>query len=447
MLRNLYFYLITFYFTNLLYGISFSPYIQFDYDSDTELYALDEQRIGHLDTGLILEYSDELVSFYSKFAYHLYDGINQKPNSFSPTSGIGYIENNSGLSYKQFNYFFATMKMIYSKNKLNIYAAFDNPSWGPGVNKIILSNKPPPFLNFGYVWHLNSKIKYEHLYGSLHSLIENTDDSVYDFDSSIDSYLSRNINAHRITYKMSDYISISLFELIVYGGRKIDFHYLLPLIPFLPIQSYLGDLDNDLLGIYIDSQLKNEFRFYATLVIDEWTPPDAFKEKHENWVIYQLGIENKNFIINNSGFIVEYIWSDYRVYNHKFDINDFYSYGYPLGFWAGPHAEQLYFQYNLKSNKTKFIIELSETIRGKIPVDYNDVFEDRYNDLSESKGMYSISVERLFKNRLLLKLGYSYIDWINSGLNPLQDGSNDLSDIIKNNYSISVKYSFKTIKI
>ena len=164
-------------------------------------------------------------------------------------------------------------------------------------------------------------------------------------------------------------------------------------------------------------------------------------------MIYQVGVQNKNFIINNSNVIIEYVWSDYRVYNHKFDVNDFYSYGYPLGFWAGPHAEQLYFQYNIKSNKTKFIIELSQSERGVIPIDYNDILVERYTNVSESKNIYSISIEHPFKDILLLKFGYSYISWENSGFEPSESDMNNLNDIIKNNYFISANYSFKSISI
>ena len=92
-------------------------------------------------------------------------------------------------------------------------------------------------------------MSYEHLYGKLNSLIKDTlHSNLYGSD---DRYpeLPRSINAHKVNYTVSDLIDLSLFEIIVYGGnRTIEPYYLLPFIPFLPIQTYLGDLDNDLIG-------------------------------------------------------------------------------------------------------------------------------------------------------------------------------------------------------
>ena len=37
---------------------------------------------------------------------------------------------------------------------------------------------------------------------------------------------------------------------------------------------------------------------------------------------------------------LEYNFTDQRIYMHKYPINDFYSNEKPLGFWAGPHAQE-----------------------------------------------------------------------------------------------------------
>ena len=44
---------------------------------------------------------------------------------------------------------------------------------------------------------------------------------------------------------------------------------------------------------------------------------------------------------------MEYTWTDHRVYRHRFQINDSYSHGYSMGFWAGPHAEELHLKYEI----------------------------------------------------------------------------------------------------
>ena len=57
------------------------------------------------------------------------------------------------------------------------------------------------------------------------------------------------------------------------------------------------------------------------------------------WIQY----ERCNF--EKSELQIEYNWTDQRIYMHKYDINDFYNHQLPLGFWAGPHAEELLFYY------------------------------------------------------------------------------------------------------
>ena len=118
---------------------------------------------------------------------------------------------------------------------------------------IILSDKSPHFFNFGYNRKLSNSFSYTHLYGRLESQIEDSSYfEIYNSDSNRMPTLQKSINAHKINYLLSDQVTISLYEMIVYGGnRSFEPYYFLPLIPFLPIQTYLGDLDNDLIGMSI----------------------------------------------------------------------------------------------------------------------------------------------------------------------------------------------------
>ena len=341
------------------------------------------------------------------------------------------------------------MRMTYNKQNFNFYMALDNPKWGPGINKIVLSDKAPPFFNIGYQWKLTDKLSYEHLYGKLNSLIEDTLYlNLYDTDDSRFSELPRAINAHRIDYTASDVLSIGLFEMIVYGGyRKVEPYYLLPLIPFLPIQTYLGDLDNDLLGTYININLKN-VKFYSSLAIDEWVPLDTFKKNHKNWFVYQFGIIFKpNFFKGfKESITIEYIQSDNRVYNHKFPINSFYSYDYPLGFWGGPHAEQFYFFYIQESKKVDFKIEVSHSKRGESIYGYGNNFIDRYSGTVERKQKITLSANYRYNKRINYNFGFSIISWNNAGFNPFNENT-EKRNIVKKDIQIGINYDFKEYKL
>ena len=335
------------------------------------------------------------------------------------------------------------MKINYNTNNLDFYAGLDNPMWGPGVNKIVLSDKAPPFFNIGYQWELTDRLSYEHLYGKLNSLIEDSlYYNLYGDNNSRFAEVSRSINAHRINYIFSDILSVGLFEMIIYGGnRSIEPYYLLPFVPFLPIQTYLGDLDNDLLGAYLNLDFKT-INFYSTLVIDEWTPPDTFKKNHKNWFIYQFGMSKKNIFTDNSKLTIEYIWSDNRVYNHKFSINNFYSYDYPLGFWAGPHAEQLYIAYALTINKFDFQFEFSNSKRGESVSGYNNNFVERYSGIVEKKENIKLLVNYRYSKKLELNCGFSIINWESAGFDPLGD-YDFTNNIIKRDIQFGINYHFK----
>ncbi len=430
---------------HIIFSFEITPYAIYEYSSDSDLYPYENQSLSHVGFGVNFIHETTNLNFKSKFSYHLFSGINERPNSFNYMEGFGYIENNPGLSSKQFNYFLPSMKINYHINDINFYAALDNPIWGPGVNKIVLSDKAPPFFNIGYTWELTNRLSYEHLYGKLNSRIQDsTYLDLYDNNASRFAEVPRSINAHRIDYIISNMVNIGLFEMIIYGGsRSIEPYYFLPFIPFLPIQTYLGDLDNDLLGAYVNIDFKN-IDFYSALVVDEWTQPDSFKKNHKNWFIYQFGMNFRPSIFDNldQTLTIEYIRSDNRVYSHKFSINDFYSYEYPLGFWAGPHAEQIYLSYFQRGKKIDFKIEISHSKRGESVYGYNNNFIDRYSGIVERKQNTKLSTNYRYNKRIEFNFGFSMINWKNAGFNPLDENA-AINNVLKKDVQFGINYHFK----
>ena len=431
-----------------LFSIEVSSFISYIYDSDTDLYVDENQNLHRNSFGLDIYHSHKNFYLESRLSYHLFTGINERPNSFNYYPGIGYIENNPGLDANQFNFFLTSLTFEYSYENVVYFFGLNNQTWGPGVNKIILSDKSPQFFNFGYKWNLSNNFSYTHLYGRLESQIEDSSYfDIYDTDLRRIPTFHRSINAHKINYLLSDQLTISVYEMIVYGGNRFfEPYYFLPLVPFLPIQTYLGDLDNDLIGISIELELQNN-SLYTSLVVDEWTPPDTFKKGHKNWFIYQFGVDIETNIFNNNGqFVLEYIYSDNRVYRHKFPINDYYSYSYPLGFWAGPHSTQLFLFLEQGIGEYDLKIEYSDSKRGESIYGYNNNFSERYLNGFEQKQIYKLGLSYSYNNQMLLDFSYSIIDWENAGFDPLNINI-ETSDIVKNNFQLSINYLFKEYKL
>ena len=421
------------------------------YHTDTDLTYHPNNSMNMFNIGTKINYESKNLSIKSKISYYLYTGLElengEKPDDFNPYSGFGRVENNPGLKDNQFNYFFSTIELSYKMDKLNIYSGFNSPKWGRGVSNIILSDKAPLYFNLGYIWKINSKFIYEHLHGSLVSSIEDPSCNSLYLSSNRYTQSPRSISAHKLLYKAFNKFWITFYEVLVYGGsRNFDPSYYLPLLPLLPIQTYHGDLDNDQIGLGLD-YYSNNFDLYFILAIDEWSPSLTFKEAHKNWFIWQLGVNKRSLFTNNDDFTIEYIWSDYRVYKHRFEINDYYSYGYPLGFWAGPHAEQFFMDYNFNIMKhLDLSLSYLNVKRGNTPDEiitskYNhDYYFERYSEGFEKKDIISLIISfNLLDNNFVLDLGINYIKWYNPSYNI--EFSDDLPDlVVKNDYFASIKY-------
>ena len=446
--RSLLFFLLSFALANS--QLTISPYIYFSFNKDSDMYRELDTPISSIRFGGEFTYTKNKLRLKSNISYNLFNGSNILPDDFRREQGLGKIETNPGLNSSQFNYFESLLFLDYSFNNFEVYTNISSPEWGDGISKTILSGKTPPYFNMGYIWEINDKITYEHMYGKLVSLIPDSSLShIYDTEYR-DSYFNRNIMAHRISYDYSERIKLYLYEIIVYGGnREFEFYYALPLVPFIPIQTYLGDIDNDLISIGLNYNIYKNAIIYFNLTIDEWTPPYTFNKDNKNWFVYQIGSEFKSMLADNDALRWEYIWSDYRVYRHRFDINNFYSYDYPMGFWAGPHSEHFFIDYTFNLGYFRLTLMYSDAKRGALTSSmldnqYSDNnYFNRYSNGYERKIINGINLGFMKLESTILNIGFNSINWINPSFE--LNANNDLSNknIIKNDYYINIKYHLK----
>ena len=192
------------------------------------------------------------------------------------------------------------------------------------------------------------------------------------------------------------------------------------------------------MGLDASFKIKKNFEIYFGFFMDELTPEWIFKKKNHNWFAWQFGFSKKDFLLKGTSFIFEYIWTDQRIYKHKYPFNDFYSYETPLGFWAGPHAEEFLIDYNLAFKNNIVRIGSSIVKRGNIGNDlvqgnYQDTYNPRYFDGYEHKIKNYIYIER--KSRLK---GLSYL----FGANALQFINLELNNISLDKHSIDVGFYY-----
>lgn len=365
---------------------------------------------------------------------------------------------NPDLNLEHQRDYFSNEMTWFESSMLNIQYELDdiifsfgkfNRHWGFGRSNLILSNNVPSFPQAGFIWQMAKNLSLEYFSGMLASQIEDTTNINYNNDAGQRKvYAQRSITGHRLIWKISPTLSFSAVETVIFGNRSIDFHYLLPFIPFWSMQRYVGDTDNiQMSGEIVWEKTKN-FQLFGALFVDEWRPEWTFDNKNRNWFGYQIGLIGKNILSENDKVRLEYTWTDHRVYRHRFNINDSYSYDYSIGFWAGPHAEELFLAYNSQFKGIDMTTSFSHLKRGELTENmlvgqYDNINYERFSGKTESRNVASIEgTKGIFTNMVFIRLGCDWIDWTNPGFNPYNPRPVSGKDFSK--FSLNIGITAKT---
>ena len=375
--------------------------------------------------------------------------VRKKSFGFSPEQGLPFLDSSkdgtthwvetasTNISYNGTNFLFEIGKF--------------NRHWGPGTHSILISNKPPSYPQFGLTWNILPNLKFIYFHGFLKSLIsDSTKASTYQGIGIRQIDLPRSIAGHRLEWTPIPGFTLGATESVVYGSRQIDFHYLLPFTSLWHMENHLGDIDNAQVGLDVSWNIKHSFKIYFSLYIDEWTPEWTFEDNDHNWFAWQTGFMWNDIIKYSDKLNIEYTWTDHRIYRHKFSINDYYSHGYPLGFWAGPHSEDLLMEYQTFIFDSGITFKYSNTKRGQLT---QKMLEDQYEDIGyerfsgeagfEQRRMGSFFIHRYFlKNQVEGQFGLEYIDWHNAGFDPYNPDPEEGNDVEKWSLVFNVFYIF-----
>jgi|TARA_B110001454_G_scaffold219055_1_gene249552 hypothetical protein len=386
-------------------------------------------------------------SFEGQFVYNSAQNVSQEVFLFSRNQGIEFP---NGYTFGEgFWYDYSTMKITYStENALFDFGKF-NRFWGPGIYPLIVSNKPPSYPQFGFEWDIIPSLRLKYFHGFLKSEIQDSIRASYYGNVGERQFnLPRSIAGHRLEWTPIPRVTFGATETVIYGIRGLDIHYLMPFIPFWSLQHYLGDTDNIQMSGDVSLNFENG-NLYAVLFIDEWRPEWTFEEKNRNWFGWQIGFTRTELFMKSDKLEGEFSWTDHRIYRHRFSINNYYSHGYPLGFWAGPHAQELYFNYFLPFGKYNLNINYSDATRGELTRDmlegqYNDDQHERFSGNSEHRMVIEVLIQRSFmKDQLGVQAGVELIHWKNPGFDPYKSDTFFGEDIEKWSISMGIYYNIK----
>ena len=351
----------------------------------------------------------------------LLGNVNQSIFNFSPKQSYAYLDQSKDADGFWTEYI--DTKLSYNNNNFIIELGKFNRHWGNGNRSLYISDKAPSYPQIGLKYKLNQKLSYFYFHGFLNSNIPDSSRSLYYKNNFSQRSISipRNIAAHRIEWKPNDKFIFNFNESVIYATRSIDIYYLIPILPFYPIENYIGDTDNIQMGVDILFKINELQKMYVSFFMDEFTPEWIFKSKNHNWFGWQFGYSMKGLIWKKSELQIEYNWTDQRIYMHKYEINDFYNHQHPLGFWAGPHAEELLFNYVVNFGDRFLKFHFSKTKRGlntreMVEDNYQDMQLKRYKEGYEERTLISINFETPSNIKdLRYSIDFNYINFKNAG--------------------------------
>ena len=247
----------------------------------------------------------------------LFGNVNQDIFNFSPKQSYAYLDQSKDADGFWTEHIDA--KLSYNYKNFVIELGKFNRHWGNGNRSLYISDKAPSYPQIGFKYKLNRKLSYFYFHGFLNSNIPDSSRSSYYKNTFSQRSISipRNIAAHRIEWKPNDKFIFNFNESVIYATRSLDIYYLIPILPFYPIENYIGDTDNIQMGFDILFRINELQKTYISFFMDEFTPEWIFNSKNHIWFGWQFGYNMKDVILKKSELQIEYNWTDQRIYMHK----------------------------------------------------------------------------------------------------------------------------------
>jgi len=213
-------------------------------------------------------------------------------------------------------------------------------TWGysPDYSPIFSANTAPfPFISIEKSFN---KVRFKSIHGFL---LPFTNEKIH----TMVLVPEKNIAAHRLEIDITPNFTASISEMAIYGRRRFEAEYLLPLNWFWGSEHNLGDRDNILMAVDYCWRMKPEMLVYQTLLWDELDWAKLFKPWWGNKFVFQTGLYWVPFSNTKYPDIrVEWTVSRPWVYTHNDSLLTFTSSEAGLGFPLGPNSQMFYLEMN-----------------------------------------------------------------------------------------------------
>lgn len=316
----------------------------------------------------------EKLSFYSRYTLYRMHFNENDPYPDEYKQGYTLLEENTDWlvwDVSEASLFWENDVMNLELSKIPIYWGFSKK------HSPILSSNVQSFAFFR-VSKTFKKIRAQSMMGSL-TPFSNGDISINKF-----------IAAHRFEFDLTQDLTISFSEMVLYADRDIELGYLLPVNLFWSEEHSLGNKDNVLMSFDAFWRVKPKLSVYGTFFWDELAWFKLFKPWWGNKFIFQTGvywIPFKNLQLPDFRF--EYTASRPWVYTHQDSLLNYTSAEHGLGFPLGPNSQLFYLEMNMWPSSKMFlsfnIINLKKGT--ELGSSVNDNYTLRNTDLDDNTSM------------------------------------------------------------
>jgi hypothetical protein len=397
--------------------------------------------------GLTLKgYIDNKLYFYSQVIENqqgFLNYIDEYINKYSAIPNNGFYKNyNSSVIGKLSGYDFLNAQGhigIPISKSVNIELGHGRHMIGDGYRSLLLSNFSNNYFYMKFntsVWKLN----YQNIFAELNPYSANFVGG--------DELLGKKYMAnHYLSFKANKNLEFGLFESVVFSRpNKFDFQYLNPVILYRTVEHLLGSADNALLGFNLNYTIKNKFKIYGQIMLDEFNlellkkDDGSFVNKHG----FQIGIKYPDFIIKQLHLFAEYNTVRPYTYSHNrpdttsLSISNYSHYNQALAHPLGSNFREIIFglNYNPTSRLNVNIVASNMSIgRDKNGLNYGSEILRNTNTLVNPTGNKTLQGERndilFFRGKISYDLMKNYNLFINT-----QYRSSKSKDITINNNSL-----------
>jgi hypothetical protein len=217
----------------------------------------------------------------------------------------------------------------------------DRLRWGPGWRgNVILSDTGPSF----DMIKLKARYKRFTLTSVTGFLRTDLADSSRSYDGGRKLVpRKKRLAAHRIEISVSEKVDIGFSEMVVYGDRSWEPGYANPIMFYWSAQHHLGDQDNVLMAADVEVRPIRNLKLYGVWLLDELMKSKLGTDWFGNKFVFSGGVLWLDpFGLPDTDARLEYVRIEPWVYTHKWRINSYQHYGWALGHWLGPNADDLF---------------------------------------------------------------------------------------------------------